>query len=542
MSRSFRGGRIVRDCISRAGAASMRGMFGTILPMAQAAASTGVEGILETSLRLTQAAGIYLGCAAALYLVLLFGGRALKRRLRLPLNWVYHLFCILAALYLPTLLPFVNFPGEEHIGAALTISAAFVLVGLVRHYFSDLLLRKGEGTQVPKFLGEFVSIAIIVAAVLAVLQFFYGQKVPGLLAGAGIVGIVLGLALQDTLGNIFSGFAIYFGGQFKAGDWLLVDGQHAKIIEINWRSTRLRTTDDICLDIPNSNITKQTVVNYNYPTSVHGVRMDIGLEYDAPPSLVKQVLTEAALDCPLVLRHPAPNVYLMEFGDWSITYQLRFWLDDHLNYNPANSHIRTTLWYALRRHNISIPYPIQHEMSLERPKPHVEDRSLIRESIQKAVFAPALSTSQLEEIVEHARIVRFGEGESIIRQEAEAGPMYVMVSGRAEVWIESNGLRTSVAVLGPDACIGENSVLTGEKRTATILALEDCQAVEVGKATLYPIISASPEVLEALSELLAQRRMKNEGMVAEAAGTALQATKSSYKAGFLGKLRVFFEV
>ncbi|MFZ4773912.1 MAG: hypothetical protein ACOYM3_01025, partial [Terrimicrobiaceae bacterium] len=72
--------------------------------------------------------------------------------------------------------------------------------------------------------------------------------------------------------------------------------------------------------------------------------------------------------------------------------------------------------------------------------------------------------------------------------------------------------------------------------------LEDCLSVEVGKATIAPIISASPEVLEALSELLAQRRMKNEGMVAEAAGTALQATKSNYKAGFLGKLRVFFEV
>lgn len=517
-------------------------MLCTILPLAQAAAPAGTEDIIETGLRLTHDAGIYFGCAIALYLVLLFGGRHLKRRMQLPLNWVYHLFCILTALYLPTLFSFVDFPGEKHIGAALTIAAAFVVVGLVRHYFFDLLLRKGEGAQVPKFLGEFVSIAIIVAAVLIVLEFFYGQEVPGLLAGAGIIGIVLGLALQDTLGNIFSGFAIYFGGQFKAGDWLLVDGQHAKIVEINWRSTRLRTTDDICLDIPNSNITKQTVVNYNYPTNVHGIRLDIGLEYDAPPTLVKQVLTEAALDCPLVLREPAPSVYLMEFGDWSITYQLRFWLDDHLNYNPANSHIRTNLWYSLRRNNISIPYPIQHEMSLERPRPHIEDRDLIRDSISKAVFAPALSPGQLEEIVNHARIVRFGEGENIIRQDAGAGPMYVIVSGRAEVWIESGDRRTSVAVLEADACIGENSVLTGEKRTATILALEDCLAVEVDKATLAPIVSASPELLESLSELLAQRRMKNEGLVAEAAGSAGHAKKSNYKAGFLGKLRLFFEV
>lgn len=520
----------------------MTRMVCKILPLAQAVTPTGTEGIIETGIRLTQAVGIYTGSAAVIYLGLLFGGRILKRRFQIPLSWVYHLFCILAALYLPTLFPFVQFPGEEHIGAALVIAGAFVLVGLVRHYFFDLLLRKGEGAQVPKFLGEFVSISIIIAALLLTLQFIYGIKVPGLLAGAGIAGIVLGLALQDTLGNIFSGFAIYFGGQFKAGDWLLVEGQHAKIVEINWRSTRLRTTDDICLDIPNSSITKQTVINYYYPTNVHAIRLDVGLEYGAPPSLVKKVLIGAALDCPFVLRNPEPDVFLTEFAAYSVTYQLRFWLDDHKHYNPANSHIRTTLWYSLRRHNISIPFPIQHELHLDPPVPHIEDRELIRDSIQKAVFAPVLSSAQLGEIVENAKMVRFGEGESIIRQDADAGPMYVIVEGKAEVWIESNGIRTSVAVLGPDACIGENSVLTGEKRTATILALEDCLVVEVDKTTLAPIVSASPELLESLSELLAQRRMKNEGLVAEAAGTANQATKRNYKAGFLGKLRLFFEV
>lgn len=500
------------------------------------------DGIFEAGLRITHYAGLYLASAIGIYLVMILSGRALKRRYHLPLSWVYHLFCIAVALYVPTYFPFVTFRGEEHIGATVTIVGAFFLIGMVRHYFFDHLQKNGVSRQVPKFLGEFVSIAIIVGAILFVLQFFYGVAVPGLLAGAGIVGIVLGLALQDTLGNIFSGFAIYFGGQFKAGDWLLVDGQHAKIIEINWRSTRLRTTDDVCLDIPNSNITKQTVINYNYPTSVHAVRLDIGLEYDAPPSLVKQVLIEAALDCPHVLREPAPNVFLMEFGDWSITYQLRFWLSDHVFYNPANSHIRTTLWYALRRHNISIPFPIQHELSLERPAPHRENRERVRDSLRKAVFAPVLSPDQLEEIVGRSRIVRFGQGESIIRQGADAGPMYVLISGRAEVWIEANGVRTAVAVLGPDACIGENSVLTGELRSATILALEDCEAVLVEKATLAPILSASMELLEALSELLAQRRMKNEGLVAEAAGSSGHATQSSYKAGFLGKLRTFFEV
>lgn len=514
-----------------------------LFPLAQAATTaTETDKLIQEGLKITHLALIYFGSAIAIYIALLFGGRALKRRFKLPFGWAYHLFCVSAALFIPTRFPGIDFIGEYHTGALLTISAAFVAVGFVRHYFFDLFFQQKNNTQVPKFLSEIVSIAIIVSAVLFTLQDVYNIPVPGLLAGAGVVGIVLGLALQDTLGNIFSGFAIYFGGQFKAGDWLLVEDKHAKIVEINWRSTRLRTTDDVCLDIPNSNITKQTVINYNYPTSVHGIRLDIGLEYDAPPSLVQKVLVEAALDCPYVLRDPTPNVFLAEFGNWSITYQLRFWLDDHAHYNSANSHIRTTLWYSLRRHNISIPYPIQHELALEHPKAHVENRELIRDSIRKATFASCLSTEQLDQIVKSARIVRFGQGESIIRQNAEAGPMYVLVSGRAEVLVESNGLRTSVAVLEADACIGENSVLTGEKRTATILALEDCFAVEVDKTILAPLIEASPNLLESLSDLLAQRLMKNEGIVAEAAGAAHQTKRHNYKAGFLNKLKSFFEV
>ena len=503
---------------------------------------TDTEVMIKHGLDITSHLLIFFAIVVVVYIALLFGGRALKRRLALPIGWAYHLFCIAAALFIGDSFPHLNFLDSKHAGALLIITGALVLIGFVRHYFFDILFRQKNNTQVPKFLSEFVSIAIVVAAMLFVWGGVYGKDVPGLLAGAGVAGIVLGLALQDTLGNIFSGFSIYFGGLFKAGDWLLVDGKHAQIVEINWRSTRLRTTDDVCLDIPNSSITKQTVTNYNYPTSIHGIRLEIGLEYNAPPTLVKSILIEAALDCPHVLRMPAPDVFLSEFANSSVTYQLRFWLADHAKFNPATSDIRTTLWYSLRRHNISIPYPIQQQIILPRPKPHAENRDLIRESIGKTIIAACLSPVQIAKIVDSARIVCFGKGENIIRRDADAGPMYVLAKGRAEVWIEAGGILKSAAILGSDACIGENSVLTGERRSATIVALEDCLAVEVDKSILAPIISANPELLESLSDLLAGRRMQNEGIVAEAANASSQAKKHDYKEGFLEKLKMFFEV
>jgi small-conductance mechanosensitive channel/CRP-like cAMP-binding protein len=501
--------------------------------------------LLARGLEVTNLTFIYSVAAVAIYLVLVFVGRMLKRRYGVPLGWLYQIFAFAAALFIP-----VNFPGidleqwsiEDHLGAFFGLAAALVLVVFVRHYLFDILFRKQANTQVPKFASEIVSIVIVVAAVFVILQGVYHVEVPGLLAGAGIVGLVLGLALQDTLGNIFSGFAIYFGGQFKSGDWLLVGDHHAQIVEVNWRSTRLRTIDDVYLDIPNSNITKETVVNYNYPTDLHAMLLDIGLEYDAPPTKVREVLIEAALNCPDVLTKPKPNVYLKEFGDWAITYQLRFWLNDHSRFRDVYSDIKTYLWYALRRAKIAIPYPIQGEFSYQAPPAEEPGDDVIRAALKKVVFYECLTESQAAQLVRGAGMVSFGGGENIIRQGAQAGPMYILVSGKAEVLVESAGTLTQVAEIGPGDCIGEISVLTGDPRSATVRARGDCVAVEVDKATLAPIIEASPELLERLSDLLARRRLQNEGLLAEAGAATLTVRRHDYTETFLKKLRSFFEI
>lgn len=509
--------------------------------LAQTAAPIFDEKALSQGLQVTNLALLYIGVSVAVYLVLLVVGRLIKRRLGVPLGWSYQIFCFAMALFVPSALPQFQFDAERHLDAAAVLTGAFVAISFVRHYIFETRTRQDNAT-VPKFVSQLVSILIFLAAVAVVLQFIYKQEVPGLLAGAGVVGIVLGLALQDTLGNMFSGFAIYFGGQFKSGDWLLIETHHAQIVEINWRSTRLRTIDDIYLDIPNSNITKQTVINYDYPTNLHGMLLEIGLDYEAPPTLVKQVLIDAALNCAWVLRDPAPNVYLKEFAASSLTYELRFWLNNHNFYKDAYSEIRTNLWYALRRNNISIPYPIQAEYTHQFPPPRQDTDQVIREALKKVIFFPCLTAPQFEQILKGSKIVAFGERENLVRQGAEAGPMYVLINGQAEVLVHANGTETSVAKIGPGDCIGEMSMLAGEPRSATVRSLRDCEAVEVKKETLAPIMADSPELIEALSDLLAKRRLQNEGIMAGASGGAHNAKQKDYRAGFLHKIKSFFEI
>lgn len=498
------------------------------------------KGLAYTNLIL-----IYAGSAILIYLLLLLVGRVLKRRLHVPLGWFYHLFCFSMALFVPSLLPslkaFDNL--DTHIDAAVVITGSFVAISTLRHYLFDVLGSRQTGSvKVPKFLSQIGSVTIFLVATGIVLKVIYHQDVPGLLAGAGIAGIVLGLAAQETLSNIFSGFAIYFGGQFKAGDWLQIGEHHAEIMEVNWRSTRLRTTDDVYLDIPNSSITKETLVNFTHPHRLHAMRMEIGLEYDAPPTKVKRILVEAALMAPHVSKERTPTVFLRDFAASSITYQIKFWMEDHSRLNETLSDIRTNLWYALRRHNISIPYPIQMEMHYEMPSKSPTDKSSVQDALTKVFFHKCLTDSQVSHLVDCANLYEFGINEQIIRQGEDGSSMFIITEGRADVVVEINGSPRSVAQIGPGDCLGEMSLLTGEKRSATIVALSDMKVVELDKETLAPLIAESPELVEQLSDTLAHRRMQNEAAAEALSASQMAARQKDYRSNFLNRLHSFFKI
>ena len=167
------------------------------------------------------------------------------------------------------------------------------------------------------------------------------MRIPGLVAGSGIVAVILGLALQDTLGNIFAGFALHFGKPFKPGDWLMIDQRHAEVMEINWRSTRLRTNDNTYFDIPNNQINKQVIINLSYPDRAHAMRLSIRVDGQTAPSEVKDALLHAARQAPGVLGHPAPKVFLSALGDSALTYDIKFWLEDHALRTSPTPSVRT---------------------------------------------------------------------------------------------------------------------------------------------------------------------------------------------------------
>jgi CRP-like cAMP-binding protein len=315
------------------------------------------------------------------------------------------------------------------------------------------------------------------------------------------------------------------------------------VMEINWRSTRLRTNDAIYLDIPNSEIIKTTIINLHYPTELHAIRIRVGIDYNVPPNRVKEVLGRAAQAAVNVLPEPSVKVYLVNFDESAVTYEIKYYMGNHQKINETNDAVRTNVWYALKRNRIPIPYPIR-TLQVERrgarsmDENHEEARSILR---SEPVFE-CLSDDQLTNLVKDAHLNHFGRGERMIEEGADGDSMFILLRGTANVSISKNGANIQVATLSSGDCFGEMSLLTGEPRSATVRADGDCYVMEIHKPVMAGVIRESPGCLQQLSEMLAKRKMETEGLIKDAGLGDQSAKEKEYRASFLNRLQTFFSL
>ena len=480
------------------------------------------------------------------FLVTLTIGRLLKRRAGVRLGVLFRLLCFVLAFYAAA--SFYGFDGgwRNHVNAAaIWLSTAFV-VALLDRYLWDVYFEKRRQTPIPQFLRQVIGLLLFLIASLIVLRGVYHAEgqLATLLAGSGIIAIIIGLATQDLLGGIIAGLALQISKPYKVGDWLKVQDQFAEVMEINWRSTRLRTNDAIYLDVPNYSITRSTIVNLHYPTQIHAMRIRVGVDYDVPPNRVKDALMRATTSAEGVVPSPPVRVFLVDFADSGVTYEIKFSMGNHQAYNEVADRIRTNIWYEFKRQRITIPFPtrtlhVQRRRHQSVPEGHYEAQAILRD---EPLF-DCLNDAQLDHLLHCARINRYGRGERLIQEGAEGDSMFVMLRGTAHVSVLRDGAAIRLAVLRAGDCFGEMSLLTGEPRSATVRAEGDCEVLEISKEAMAEVLHDAPQCLTQLSELLARRKLEGEGIVRDAAQPNDQVTKErEYRASFLERLRSAFDL
>jgi small-conductance mechanosensitive channel/CRP-like cAMP-binding protein len=476
-----------------------------------------------------------------LYLIGLVIGRLAKRRLDIRLHWTYHIFVLALAASCAALIVHIQLPGARAVGLIAVFTAAFPINALLYRYLWPLYGYPGERARIPSFLPQIVAILVTITTLFIALGVFYQVTVPSLLASSGLIAIVIGLALQDTLGNIFAGIGLQTGKAYRVGDWLVIDGKRAEVVEIHWRSTRLRNNDAFIYDIPNNQLAKATIVNLYQPTRVHAMRVGLTVSYNVAPNTVKQALLRAAFGAPGVLAKPEPYAFLMDFGDSGIYYELKFWLDDAARYPQIVDGVRTNVWYELNRQAIDFAFPVR-VVEMHTPGEMSEKTRDATDLLLRQPLFTGMDAAELKELGQSAIHLRFGAGEKIIEQGKPGKSMYILADGSAHVEVMRNGEVVRIGRLGQGDCFGEISLLTGEPRTATVTAETDCEVVKIEKSAMRELLVQQPRLAETLSETLATRRSVLEAKTSAFDTDHTVAPSGGTKETFLARLRQFFQL
>jgi small-conductance mechanosensitive channel/CRP-like cAMP-binding protein len=397
--------------------------------------------------------------------------------------------------------------------AAASVVSAFLLQVL------DLALRARGRDRLLQFQRVALWLAGVLLGAVAIYQVHFAETLPirtAVLSIGGASVFIVGLALQSTLGNVFAGYGLQASKVFRKGDFVqlgLTGGN--PVVGVVWDSTlattRILTRDGQMLVIPNGSLLSKDFLNLNQPNPQLREKLRVGISYDVPPANVKDTAAQILASEPNVLQDPAPCVWLVDFGDSSIVYELVFWIPSYAERDETLDRVRTRLWYALKDAGIEIPFPIR-TIKMSSADEERARAAAGQSRLDAAVAAlracelfdeRAMSAAERRELSRAAIECSFSSGEHVVRRGEESDAMFVVVEGACAV-VLPNGDRIA---LGPGAHFGEIALVTGERRTADVVAdSERTNLLRLPKASVEPVLARRPEFQTRVAAIARERR------------------------------------
>jgi small-conductance mechanosensitive channel len=434
-------------------------------------------------------------------------------------------------------------PGQHdwlRVLAVLLLCFAIVIAGSLLVF--DLALRR---RHIPRILQDLVQgIAYFIVAAIVLTR--SDVDVTRVFTASVLTTAVLGLALQDTLGNVMAGLALQLERDFEVGDWINVGDRSSPIVgrirEVRWRATTITTKNGDLMLIPNAAITRAMITNFSRPTSAHRQWVNVRVHFRHPPARVREVIVEAVRALSFVRAEPAPDCILLEFTEDACTYACRFWIDDVQRDDTFDSDVRSAIWYALHRAGMEIPFPSRNinvtEMNEDRVQRKRDEEYAQRvDALARVDVFRALDAEKIDKLARRLRQVVFGPGEVILRQGDPGDSLYVVRGGQVAVQIGVLGASKEIATLGDGQFFGEMSLMTGESRTATVVAKTDVECYVVHKEAVQEILEEKPELAGVIGDILSRRQVAlgHPDIVPSAVPTAVQKNQIKSKiAAFFG--------
>jgi len=414
---------------------------------------------------------------------------------------------------------------------------AYLFVRALNNFIFGLVFRLRKGFEAPTLVRNIFSIVAFTALFLLIFSsLFEDVNLGALFTTSAIFGVILGLALQDTLGNFFAGISLQADRPFQVGDVITVGQKHTGVVEeITWRAVKIRTFQNHIIEINNSTAAKEPLevcprVNLNARLIFFNT-----LYTDSPAKTI-HVVREAVREADNVSRMITPIVRIRDLGESGVDYELKYWLEDYAKYNDTDALVRQRIWYAFRRARLNFAYPtrtLHVERSAKIGVQNGEGEIIVDRLSAVDIFAP-LSVEETSMLAQAAVSHVFAPGETVIRAGDPGSSMFVVHNGRVCVQINDKGKLRTVATLNEGDFFGEMALLTGEPRTANVVAMEETEVLEIGHKAMKGVFETNPGLVESLSYIIVERRQ------ALAARADTLDTSTEGPAGILSAIKRFF--
>lgn len=419
----------------------------------------------------------------------------------------------------------------------LTALLGYLAARLVNAALFDFALRFRRRYEAPTLVRNiFTLLAFTILFVLTFKYVYPDYDLGALFTTSAIFGVIIGLALQDTLGNFFAGISLHADRPFQVGDVIVVGQQkHTGVVEsITWRAIKIRTFQNHIVLVANSTAAREAI-EVAPRDNLNARIVTFSTIYTDSPAKTIHVVREAVRDADNVSDKITPIVRIRGLGDSSIDWEIKYWLDDYAKYNDTDALVRQRVWYTLRRSGLTFAFPTR-TLYLERSAPRaVTPGNEIADRLSAVdIFAP-LSNDELRQLADATVTHVFAPGETLIRAGDEGSSMFVVHSGKVAVQVSDRAGPRKVAELTEGSFFGEMALFTGEPRTANVVAMEETEVLEIGHGAMKHLFDTNPSLAESISLTIAERQADLDRGSERAAQTSLHETE-----GLLASIKRFF--
>jgi small-conductance mechanosensitive channel len=395
------------------------------------------------------------------------------------------------------------------------VHLAWAAIGFVRIY----IVLDGRPREA-RLLQDLIIAVVYLGVTLSVLAFVFDFAIGTLVATSGVIAIILGLALQSTLNDLFSGLALTLGRPYGIGDWIiLTDGTEGRIVESTWRSTHLLTPENNIVVLPNSFLAKLGLTNISRPDETHQVILPLRVKPTRPPSFVTEMMRQAMIGANNIVHDPAPVVALKGVDAFAIEIELQFRVRRPSDRIPARNELIDLVYRQCTATGISLALPASSAVFIENLQAGHALPETLQELLQSNPIFAGLKQEELQKLVASARLRRYRPGDVLVNGADRIPNLIIVRSGAVAVLCDG----AEAIRLAPGAIFGQIDVIDSEAKYEALTVLE---AYEIDGPTFVSMLRDHPEIQNSLSRHLS-------GLARNSSATGSQPAEGGHASALL---------